>query len=851
MNREKILKLSKIIVLSLIFILILFEGQKQIRLIDFAQTILLIRSFRKIIILLFFLLGIASTALMTLYDFVIINYLELNIKKRDILNVSFVANTVNNISGLGGLTGASIRAVFFKKDANGSEDIEKYGLLLLPATGIGLSVMSIITMINYKYVGPLIEENKLLLLALIVFIIYLIIYFYIDRIYYGIKRKAYRDSKSKILLVKMKLLTVSFLEWFIASLFFIFIFRQFNTDISPYSIFGIFTIASVAGIISLLPGGIGSFDLVILSGLQYYGAKPEHILGTLILYRVFYYFIPLVISIVLTLIMQLARSKSPLITSGNQKISGMISRTSNIANLFLRILVFLSGVVLLVSALVPGVSSRIKIAAKLLSFPILQWSHQISISIGILLVIISREIGMKVKRAYHLTLYLLLAGALFTFLKGFDYEEAIFIGIVLLILKMSKASFTRKSLPFNWLGTLLNVIVAFVGIIIYINLKHLIVNDFLQKYAYAIILKKGIMNVRTSGLIAYLSLLVFLIVWQYSKPRLEDDIRYEAFNKEKLESFLSKYKGHYLTHLIYLKDKHIFWAADNTVAIVYEKSHNIIVVLGDPIGEKKQFSEAISEFQIFIDEYGYKSAFYQVNESMLPIYHDHGYNFFKLGETALVNLENFNLIGSKQKDFRNIMSRFKRDGYIFELFQVLPDHLFSSLKEISDEWLEGRSEMSFSLGKFDEEYLKFSPIAIVKKIDTDEIIAFASIMPSYDEGQSASIDLMRFKKETPNSTMTFLILNLLLAYKEKNYKLFNLGMAPLSNVGKAQNAHLSEKIASLVTLYGKHFYSFDGLRNYKRKFNPKWEARYLAYEDMTLLPSSLIEATILIHKTDK
>lgn len=112
MNREKILKLSKIIVLSLIFILILFEGQKQIRLIDFAQTILLIRSFRKIIILLFFLLGIASTALMTLYDFVIINYLELNIKKRDILNVSFVANTVNNISGLGGLTGASIRAVF-------------------------------------------------------------------------------------------------------------------------------------------------------------------------------------------------------------------------------------------------------------------------------------------------------------------------------------------------------------------------------------------------------------------------------------------------------------------------------------------------------------------------------------------------------------------------------------------------------------------------------------------------------------------------------------------------------------------------------------------------------------------
>ena len=847
MNKKKILKIIKIMVLALILLMVLFEGQRQIGLIDFAKTIMLIRSFKGSTILLFFLLGMVGTALMTLYDFIIISYMKLGIKKVVVFNVSFIANTVNNISGLGGLTGASIRAVFFKKDANSQGDIQTYGLLLLPATGVGLSVMSIITMINYQYVVSIMQQNKWLLIALVAFIVYLIIYFYIDRIYYWIKKIPYTQNKTEMFSVKIKLLGVSFLEWFMASIFFIYILRQFNTEISFYNIFGIFTLASVAGIISLLPGGIGSFDLIILSGLQYYGATAEHILATLILYRIFYYFMPLVTGIILTLFIQFKKTKGLLSRFNINKIKGMVNHTSNVTNLFIRTLVFLSGMILLVSALVPGIAGRIKIAAKLLSFPTLQWSHQLSISTGILLIIISREIGMKVKRAYHLTFYLLLGGALFTFLKGFDYEEAIFIGIVLMVLKMSKESFTRKSVPFNWFRTLFNVIVAFVGIVIYINLKHLILNDFLQDYTFAMIFKKGTFNERASGIIAYFSLIIFLIIWQHRKPKIEHDRRYEAFDQEKLENFLNRYEGHYLTHLIYLKDKHIFWASAGKVAIVYEKSHNLIVVLGDPIGEMKSFSEGISEFQGFIDEYGYRSAFYQVSESMLPIYHDHGYNFFKLGETALVDLEEFNLTGSKKKDFRNIMSRFKRDGYVFELFKILPDDLFAPLKEISDEWLEGRGEMSFSLGKFDGQYLRYSPIGIIKAIDTDEIIAFASIMPSYNNNQSASIDLMRFKKETPNSAMTFLILNLLIDYKENGYKLFNLGMAPLSNVGNTQNAHLSEKIAHLVTHYGKHFYSFNGLRNYKGKFDPKWEARYLAYEEMALLPSSLIEAAILIH----
>jgi len=851
MNKKNIMKYIKIIVLILMLVLIVFEGQKEIKSIDFAKTIMLIRSFKISTILIFFTFGVFCNLLMTFYDFIIVKHLNIDIKKLTIFNVSFLANTINNISGLGGLTGASIRAVFFKKSTNNSEDVLKYTMLLLPATGVGLSVLSVLTIIKFKYILPIIQNYKWLSIILYAFLAYLILYFVVDQIYYSFKKMPYNGLTREKFLVKTKLLLVSFLEWFSAYLFFVFIVRQFNANMNVLITLGIFTMASVAGIASMLPGGAGSFDLIVLLGFQYYGLTTEHTLAILILYRTFYYFIPLVISVIFTLLQQMQNDKSSLNLSNIKNYKGFINKTSNFTNFLLKILVFISGVVLLISALIPGIANRIKLASELLSFPILQWSHALSICIGILLIVISIEIGMKVKRAYKLTLYLLSLGAIFTFLKGFDYEEALFVCFVLILLYLSKNSFYRKSLPFNWFGSVINLLLAFIGILIYVRLKHLILLDFLHKNNFSLILKNGTLQLYYSGILAYISLIAFIIIWQFTKPKIEKDKRYEDTDEIKLKTFLEKYNGNYLTHLIYLNDKNIFWAVSNQVAIIYQKSHNIMVVLGDPIGNSEYFSDGISEFQEFIDEYGYKVAFYQVSNSILPIYHDHGYDFFKLGETALVSLEKFELTGSGSRDFRNVLSRFQRDGYVFELFQTFPNDLFESLKIISDEWLKGRKEMGFSLGRFDKTYLNHSPIAIIKNIETNEIIAFASIIPSYDKNQSVSMDLMRFKKEIPNNTMTYLILNLLISYKKNGYKFFNLGMAPLSNVGKKRKAHSSEKLANLLTRYGGHFYSFEGLRNYKNKFEPNWEARYLAYEDISTLPSSLIEATILIHTTKK
>ncbi|MDY0235663.1 MAG: bifunctional lysylphosphatidylglycerol flippase/synthetase MprF [Gudongella sp.] len=838
----------KIIFFIFIIVFIFFSLKKEVTSIDFAETILLIRGFSIFSILFLSIVGLIAVSATTLYDFIIIKYLKLDLKSIIIFNVSFIASSINNISGLGGFTGASIRSIFFKKEDDNA-DIFDYNLLLLPATAVGLSVLILISLINYRYMAPIITQYKFLLFMLIGFMIYMGLYFFIDIIIYKFKKNDKDLHDKNRFITKLKLLIASILEWSLAYILFAIIIRYFNQDMNLYIILSIFALSSIAGVVSMLPGGVGSFDLVALVGFQYYGISSENILASLILFRVFYYFIPLIASIIITLIAQSLNKNSAIKLFNTGELKVFVNKTSNFTNYLLSILIFASGVILLFSALIPGITERIEFVTEFLSFPILRLSHQLSIVIGIILIMISRDISMKVKKAYEITWLLLLLGAIFTFLKGFDYEEATFLLVVLILLRASKDSFHRNSLPFDWYSTIIFSVIAFIGVGVYFRLSHLILVDFLQLKNYKLIFTKGFYRLLPNGIYIYSLVILYLIIKEVTKDRITKNSRYEEVDEDRIAKLFGKNGGSYLAHLVYLKDKHLFWSINNTVVIAFEKSHNIIVVLGDPIGNSENFGDAIEEFHEFIDSYGFKTAYYEISEKNLALYHEHGYNFFKLGETALVDLEDFDINSSKSRDFRNVLSRFKKDGYHFEIIDGsnLDDSMYLELLAISDEWLKGRNEMGFSVGFMDKSYIKKAPIALVRKTCTGEIIAFSSLMPKYDNNKSISIDLMRFANNVPSNAMTFLIINLMSSFKEQNYEILNLGVAPLSNVGLNQNAHLREKIAHLVFKYGKEIYSFGGLRQYKEKFSPRWESRYLAYEDLTLLPASIIEATILIR----
>jgi phosphatidylglycerol lysyltransferase len=153
----------------------------------------------------------------------------------------------------------------------------------------------------------------------------------------------------------------------------------------------------------------------------------------------------------------------------------------------------------------------------------------------------------------------------------------------------------------------------------------------------------------------------------------------------------------------------------------------------------------------------------------------------------------------------------------------------ASLEEVSREWLAlpGRRERTFSLGRFDRKYLADCPLFVVQDA-AGRVTAFANEIPSYRSGE-ATIDLMRHRQEIVNGTMDYLFMEMFTALAAAGFRTFDLGLAPFAGIGELPGASLQERALHEIFAHLNRFFSYKGLREYKSKFGPRWEDRFLAY----------------------
>ncbi|MCL6574317.1 MAG: phosphatidylglycerol lysyltransferase domain-containing protein, partial [Bacillus sp. (in: Bacteria)] len=231
-----------------------------------------------------------------------------------------------------------------------------------------------------------------------------------------------------------------------------------------------------------------------------------------------------------------------------------------------------------------------------------------------------------------------------------------------------------------------------------------------------------------------------------------------------------------------------------------------------------------------------------------PYLHGHGFDFFKLGEVAFIDLKTLSLSENKMRGLSELRNKFLRDNFTFQIIEPpYSNEVMTELRGISNEWLQGSIEKGFSLGFFDKEYLNKAPIALVKD-GNNQIIGFMSIMYVYDDFKTLSVDLIRLRADATSTTVDFLFLSLFIWAKEQGYGRFDMGMAPLPNVGSSKFAFLSEKIATQIFLHGHYIYHFQGIRSFKEKYTNIWEPKYLAYRRKSSLPLIMAQIALLISK---
>jgi len=299
-------------------------------------------------------------------------------------------------------------------------------------------------------------------------------------------------------------------------------------------------------------------------------------------------------------------------------------------------------------------------------------------------------------------------------------------------------------------------------------------------------------------------------------------------------------------NLALLGDKRLLFSPEGDAFIMYAVEGRSWIALGDPVGSDLRWSELTWKFRELSDRYGGRTVFYEVGHDHLHLYLDLGLSLLKLGEEARVPLDAFSMEGGARKDLRYTRRKLEKEGCRFEVIQAesVAAHL-EELKKISDAWLAEKNtrEKGFSLGFFQPDYIRRCPVALV--IRNGRIEAFANLWTGAQR-EELSLDLMRYLPEAAEGVMEFLFICLMLWGKAQGYRWFNLGMAPLSGLENRALAPLWNRLGAFVFRHGEHFYNFQGLRQYKEKFDPRWQPKYLASPGGLALPRIFANLATLI-----
>jgi len=756
---------------------------------------------------------------------------------------SFIGTTFSNNLGFGLLTGGSIRLRLYSawglSVVETSQLVAFYTLSLwlgfLALGGVVFSVepVAIPTALHL----PFLSVRPLGIVFLAIVICYFVLTLTLRR---PLQVRSVELSLPRPAFVPLQLV-VGLLDWSFASAT-LFVLLPPSAGLSYPAFMGMYALALIAGVVSQVPGGLGVFETVFILLLSD-RLPASSILGSLLAYRGIYYLLPLAAAIVLLAVQELLRKRKALRT-----VTQAVGRWSSVVvPPLLALTTLIAGAVLLFSGATSAAAGRIAWLKDLLPLPVLETSHFLGSVAGVGLLFLARGLFRRLDAAYVLAAGLLAAGIVFSLLKGFDYEEALILAVMLAALLPSRRYFYRKSsllaarLTPAWMAAIVFVILCTLWLTLFAH-KHVeYSNELWWRFefdAHAPRSLRALAGVSVAALL--LALAILLRPYRRipaSAPGPADLQRALPIVRASPQSYAS---------LALLGDKEFLFSATGNAFLMYRRSGRSWISMGDPIGPREEWNELAWSFRERVDRFGGWTVFYEVGSENLSLYLDLGLTLLKLGEEARVPLSDFSLEGGERKKLRHLVNKLEKEGASFEVApaEAVP-FLLPELKCVSDAWLAQKStrEKSFSLGCFRESYLQRFPAGLIRS--GGRIVAFANLWTGECK-EELSIDLMRHLPDAPDGVMEYLFIRLMLWGRGEGYRWFNLGMVPLAGLVDHALAPLWNRVGIFLFRHGENFYNFQGLRLFKEKFDPVWTARYMASPGGLALPVILTNLAALV-----
>ena len=278
------------------------------------------------------------------------------------------------------------------------------------------------------------------------------------------------------------------------------------------------------------------------------------------------------------------------------------------------------------------------------------------------------------------------------------------------------------------------------------------------------------------------------------------------------------------------EDKSYFFLSDGDAFVSYIVESGTAVVLGEPIGAVILWSRLLIEFGEYCRRHDWLMTMIYLPPERLDIVQAANMRSLKIGEDAIVDTAFFTTQTSRNKHFRAVRNKFIRLEYRYTVSEAPHSaQILAATSRVSKSWLtgRGRKERGFALGYYDRNYMNRTRLHLLYD-KNNRLVAFANEIISYNPIQ-ATIDLMRHERNTETGAMDYLQMRIIEETYGRGIAEFSLGLAPLSGLMDDDSRPIEQRFLHYMAAIGVGGFSYEGLRRYKQKFEPRWEDRYMAY----------------------
>jgi phosphatidylglycerol lysyltransferase len=515
-----------------------------------------------------------------------------------------------------------------------------------------------------------------------------------------------------------------------------------------------------------------------------------------------------------------------------------------------------SGLVNLASVIGRSVPERWRYLHELFPLEFIHLSRFVTLVIGFTLVVSALNIYKRKRRAFQIVLVASIASVIFHLTKGLDYGEAVFSAVLPALLLRARKNFTVGSGTPDLREAGIRLAAALAVALGYgvagfwlldprefgINFT---IGDAVRRTLLFLSLvgDPGIvphtryaqwfldsLYLMTVTAIAYSGLVMFQPVVYHFRTLPQERFRAKEITGQCGRSALDYFK--------YWPDKSFFFSDSRNCFIAYRVAAGCALALADPVGPEEEIEDTVRGFLAYCDSNDWKVGFYQTLPDFLPLYKRLGLRRLKIGDDAIVDLAQFNLGGRSKRSLRTTVNKLERAGVQVRRYEPpIPYEVLAGARAVSDAWLQipGRRERHFTVGQFDKNYLRSTPLVVAQAAD-GRFLAFVNVIPSYRPGET-TVDLMRHGIDVPNGVMEYLFVKLIEMSCEQGYERFSLGMAPLAGFREHEEASLEERAVHFFIQRLNFLFSYAGLYAFKAKFATHWEPRYLIYRNILDLPA--------------